>query len=91
MSFLLAQMKELKKTSTPPRPHLLQLTRPSLGMYERVPTPHQTSPHMVRGLTEELQRPLILRPFWYRGTRDEFLDGWRGESFFDKCLQDSKE
>jgi hypothetical protein len=36
---------------------------------------------MVRGLTEELQRPLILRPFWYRGTRDEFLTAGAGRVF----------
>ena len=35
--------------------------------------PPPTKPPPIWGvLTEEWQRPLILRPFWYRGTRDEF-------------------
>ena len=31
------------------------------------------SPPILGDLTEEWQRPLILRSFWYRGTRDGFL------------------
>ena len=42
--------------------------------------PPPTKPPPIWGvLTEEWQKPLILRPFWYRGTRDEFLSAgaWR--------------
>ena len=42
--------------------------------------PPPTKPPPIWGvLTEELQKPSILRPFWYRGTRDDFFDGWRME------------
>jgi len=40
--------------------------------------PPPTKPPPIWGvLSEKSQKPSTFRAFWYRGTRDEFLIGWR--------------
>ena len=46
---------------------------PAPSCLRGVPTPHQTSPHMVRDLKNFSQKPPKNFRFWYRGTRDGFL------------------
>ena len=51
---------------------------PAPSCLRGVPTPHQTSPHMVRGLKNFSQKPPKSFRFWYRGTRDDVYYRLRG-------------
>ena len=64
--FSLAQRKERKDNFVP-----YFLWRKERSKETSTPT---KSPPILGDLTEEWQKPLILRSFWYRGTRDEFLN-----------------
>ena len=41
------------------------------------PNPKPLSPLQDRDLTQKTAETDGFLPFWYRGTRDEFFDGWR--------------
>ena len=47
--------------------------------------PHQGLSLYGEDATQKIAETVDFLPFWYRGTRDEFFDGWRMEKDLNQC------